>query len=165
MYPLPRATIWRLAAPTRALGTFTAHAWYQLATGTRASALSFGAKLAYLAVAHHAEHAGATADGYQGSTVTDLAEFVGIPPADLRRPLRRLVRIGWLDEQPQGRYTPTGAAYTFIRGGESADATRVTCGRCLADLPAEDTTGERNERICDQCQPDQPAPQHDTRKE
>jgi hypothetical protein len=107
MYPLPRATLWRLAAPTRALGTFTAYAWYQLATDMRARALTVAATLLYLAVAHHADHASASAsassDGYHGSAPGDLTEFVGLPPADLRRPLRRLVRIGWLHDAPEDR--------------------------------------------------------------
>jgi hypothetical protein len=164
VYPLPRATIWRLAAPTRALHTFTAYAWYQLATNKRARALTFGAKLVYLAVAHHADHATASG-GYHGSTAADLAEFVGIPAADLRRPLRRLIRIGWLDGDPAGPYTPPSTARTFIGAGQRNDPTRVTCARCLTDLPAEDAIHAGDDLICDHCQTVPPAHQPDTRKE
>src|SRR5262249_39677440 len=105
MYPLPRATIWRLAAPTPALGTFSAYAWYQLATDKRARAPTFGAKLVYRAVAHHAELSAQQPSGndYRGSTTADLGEFVGVALADLR-PLRRLLRIGWLDGNSDGAY-------------------------------------------------------------
>lgn len=105
VYPLRGTTIWRLAAPTRALRTLTAYAWYQLATNKPARALILGAKLIYLAVAHHADanHRDAAGGGYHGSTAVDLTAFVGIPVADLRRLLRRLVRIGWLDGDLDGR--------------------------------------------------------------
>jgi len=165
MHPLPRAIIWRLAAPTRAQRTYTAYAWYQLATNKRARALTFGAKLLYLAVAHHADHRAVTSAGYHGRTGADLSEFVGVPPADLRRTLRRLHRAGWLDGDPDGPYTPNSAACTFIRGGQGGDATRVSCARCLADLPAEAATRAGDELICDQCQAAAPAHHPDTRKE
>jgi hypothetical protein len=85
-------------------------------------------------VAHHADHATASGDGYHGST-------------------------------PDGRYTPTSAAHTFTRDGESADTSRVTCTRCLTETPAQNAGRAGDDLVCDQCQPAQPAAQPDIRKE
>jgi hypothetical protein len=103
-------------APSR---TFTAYAWYRLVTDPSARGLSAIRKLAYVAVAHHADHT----DGYRTSAATDLVGLTLLPLSALVPALAALQAAGWLDGDTHG-YRPTAAAFAFVRG-ETADDTSI----------------------------------------